>query len=191
MACLGYCSVRRKPCGCSTRTRAWATRLYFANLRPLSRQCLDEAVIEEPRPLTCPIQPPSSRCSGSDRLLSKVTLPSALLKSPGAPHQLKHSILCVQVYCLTNKGSVQLPALIRPSHFILFPSLPPLRSLLFQLACWCSPWATPNPTKWSRAVVAAGFKDHLIFFSHAPGAKALRSSVLAVAESQAFSACNV
>lgn len=114
---------------------------------------------------SCPIQPPPIAVPARFRHLNKVPLSPKLGRVPGLPHQLKHPVLCVRVYCLTNKGLALLPALIRPSSFVLFPSLPPRRSLRFQLACWCSRLASSNPIKWSWTVVAFGVKGHRISFS--------------------------
>lgn len=166
--------------------------LHLANFRPLAR--VVEVVVEGIM-AACLVQPPSppaAGCSGSIQASEQGSpFPLCLGRVPGLPHQLKHPVLCVRVYCLTNKGLALFPALIRPSSFVLFPSLPPRRGLLFQLACWCSPLAFSNPIEWSWTVVLFGAQDHRISFSHVPVAKVLSFSVLTEAESQAFNACNV
>lgn len=133
---------------------------------------------------------PSNRCSGSIQASEQGPPSLELGRVPGLPHQLKHPVLCVRVYCLTNKGLALLPALIRPSPFVLFPSLPPRRGLRFQLDRWCSPLASSNPSSGPGPSWHSGSRT-TAFPSRVSVAKVLSFSVLTDAESQAFSACNV
>lgn len=64
----------------------------------------------------------SLSCPASLQPLFRLDPSICLGRVPGLPHQLKHPVLCVRVYCLTNKGSALLPALIRPPSFVLFPA---------------------------------------------------------------------